>query len=170
MSRRMAQRHEHLTRTALLVAHVIFDDGVTAVESTFITEPFKDALGRMSLFARARLIFRQPLINLIDIGIQLWPFDLRRPPIPRRFRIRQHLRNAVPADPKIPSNLPPAQPILKMSPAHLQIQVHGEYPQALPKTERAKVDDFYAAPRQKTGSRSGVAHGKISEFCVRARG
>jgi hypothetical protein len=29
--------------------------------------------------------------------------------------------------------------------AHLQIQVHGENPQALPKTERAKVDDFYAA-------------------------
>ncbi|MEY8879776.1 hypothetical protein, partial [Donghicola sp. XS_ASV15] len=28
---------------------------------------------------------------------------------------------------------------------HLQIQVHGVYPQALPKSERAKVDDFYAA-------------------------
>ncbi|MEY8880129.1 hypothetical protein, partial [Donghicola sp. XS_ASV15] len=27
----------------------------------------------------------------------------------------------------------------------LQIQVHGVYPQALPKSERAKVDDFYAA-------------------------
>ncbi|MBU3262179.1 hypothetical protein KPG71_19365, partial [Roseovarius sp. PS-C2] len=25
------------------------------------------------------------------------------------------------------------------------IQVHGVYPQALPKSERAKVDDFYAA-------------------------
>jgi hypothetical protein len=32
-----------------------------------------------------------------------------------------------------------------MSVTHLQIQVHGVYPQALPKSERAKVDDFYAA-------------------------
>ena len=32
-----------------------------------------------------------------------------------------------------------------MSLTHLQIQIHGVYPQALPKIERAKVDDFYAA-------------------------
>jgi hypothetical protein len=32
-----------------------------------------------------------------------------------------------------------------MGAAHLQIQFHGEYPQALPSNERAKVDDFYAA-------------------------
>jgi hypothetical protein len=32
-----------------------------------------------------------------------------------------------------------------MSLAHLQIQIHGVNPQALPPNERAKVDDFYAA-------------------------
>ena len=38
-----------------------------------------------------------------------------------------------------------SQTFLKVSVTHLQIQIHGEYPQALPKTERAKVADFYAA-------------------------
>jgi hypothetical protein len=32
-----------------------------------------------------------------------------------------------------------------MSLTHLQIQIHGVYPQTLPNTERAKVADFYAA-------------------------
>ncbi|MEM6939685.1 MAG: hypothetical protein AAF509_06115 [Pseudomonadota bacterium] len=32
-----------------------------------------------------------------------------------------------------------------MSVTNLQIQFHGEYPQALPSNERAKVVDFYAA-------------------------
>ncbi|EEB82617.1 conserved hypothetical protein [Roseobacter sp. GAI101] len=121
MSGRMAQRHEHLTRTALLVAHIIFDDGVPAVEAAFITEPFKNALGCVSLLTRAHLVFRQPPINLIDICIQLRAFNRRRPPVSRRLRMRQHLRNTVPADPKIPSYLPPAQPILKMGATHLQI-------------------------------------------------
>ena len=52
---------------------------------------------------------------------------------------------AVPADPKIPGNLASAQTLLEMSLTHLQLQFHGIYPQARPITERAKVDDFYAA-------------------------
>ncbi|ABI93364.1 hypothetical protein RD1_A0065 (plasmid) [Roseobacter denitrificans OCh 114] len=57
MAVRMAQGHEHLTRAALLAAHVIFDDGITAVEPAFVTEPFKNALGGVSLFTRAALVF-----------------------------------------------------------------------------------------------------------------
>jgi hypothetical protein len=38
-----------------------------------------------------------------------------------------------------------AQPTLKMSTTDLQIKFHGEYPHALASSERAKVDDFYAA-------------------------
>ncbi|MGB3280341.1 MAG: hypothetical protein WBA92_14210, partial [Pseudorhodobacter sp.] len=52
---------------------------------------------------------------------------------------------AVSADPEITSNLTPAQPVLKVSAAHLQVQFHRENPHALQKTERANVDDFYAA-------------------------
>ena len=104
-------------RNALPCAHVIFDDGVTAVEPIFVPEALKYAPSCVALLARAYLVFRQPLINLIDIRIKFGPLYLRRPPIPRRLRIGQHLRNTVSADPKIPSNLTTAQPILKMGTA-----------------------------------------------------
>ena len=145
MSGRMAQRHKHLARTTLLAAHIILDDSIAAVEPALIAKALKDAPGRMTLLARSPFVFGQPLINLIRIRIQLRALDHRRSPIPRRLRIRQHLRNTVSADPKIAGNLPPAQTILKMGAPHLQIQIHGENPQTLPNIERAKVADFYAA-------------------------
>ena len=70
---------------------------------------------------------------------------LRSPPTPRRFGIRQHLRNSISADPKIPNNLTPTQPVLQLSVTNLQMQIHGEYPQAHPTNERAKLADFYDA-------------------------
>ena len=99
----------------------------------------------MALFARKVLILGQPPVNLACVRIKLGPLDRRSPPLPGRLRVRQHLRNTISADPKIPSYLTPTQTFLKVSVTHLQIQIHGEYPQALPKTERAKVADFYAA-------------------------
>ena len=113
-------------------------------------QSFKYLLGCVALLARARFIFGQPDINLVNIRIKLGPLDRGSSPIPRRFRVRQHLRNTVSADAKIPSNLTPAQTFFKVSVTHLQIQIHGEYPQALPKTERAKVADFYAAHNNTT--------------------
>ena len=145
VSRRMAQRNKHLLAGALPGSDVVFDDRVTATEPTFVTKPFKDPLGRMALLAWTGLVFRKPLVDLTRIRIKPGTPDRRRSPISGRLRIRQHLRNTVPADPKIPGNPAPAQPFLKVSVTHLQIQIHGEYPQALPKSERAKVDDFYAA-------------------------
>ena len=134
----MAQRNKHLPRAALLRTHIVFDNRVSAIISAFIAQPFKYPLGCMALLARAGLIFCQPTIDLRNIRIKLGPLDRRCPPIPRRFGIRQHLRNTVSADPKIPSNLTPTQPVLKVSVTNLQIQIHGEYPQALP-NERSNL-------------------------------
>tara|TARA_R110000851_G_scaffold97793_18_gene211716 strand:- start:500 stop:946 length:447 start_codon:yes stop_codon:yes gene_type:complete len=125
--------------------HVIFDNRVAAIISAFIEQPFKYPLGCVALHARAAFVLGQPLVNLTGVRIKLGPLDRRCPPIPRRFRIRQHLRNTVSANPKIPSNLTPTQTFLKVSVTNLQIQIHGEYPQALPSNERAKVAAFYAA-------------------------
>ena len=63
----VAQWHKHLACTAFLAAHIIFDDGVTAVEPAFVTKPFKNTLGCVTLFARPAFVFRQPLIDLINI-------------------------------------------------------------------------------------------------------
>jgi hypothetical protein len=124
---------------------MIFGNGVATVEPTFVTKTLKNALCSVALLARAHLVFRQPLITLVNIGIKLGPLNLSRAAIPRRFRTSQHLRDTVSANPKIASELPPAPPILKMRTAHLQMRFHGGYPHALPSNERAKVADFYAA-------------------------
>ncbi|EFO29951.1 hypothetical protein TRICHSKD4_5791 [Roseibium sp. TrichSKD4] len=142
---RMAQRHKHLPRAALLRTHIVFDNRIAAIKPAFIAQSFKYLLGCMALFARAALVFRQPAIDLVCVRIKLWPLDRCSAPVTWRFRVRQHLRNTVPADPKITRNLTTTQTVFKMSVTNLQIQVHGEYPQALPSNERAKVDDFYAA-------------------------
>ena len=110
---------------------------VAAGKPTLIAKPFKHSFGRMALLARAHFVLQQPLVNLIGKTIKPGPFDRGRPSIPRRLRIRQHLRNTVPADPKIPCYPAPAQPILKMNAPNLQIQIHGVNPQALPIIERA---------------------------------
>src|SRR6056297_2100141 len=145
MTGRMAQRHEHLLAGPLPVSNVILDDGVAAIKTALVPQPLENTLCSVTLLARAAPVFSKPLVHLACERIQLRAPDRRCPPISRRLRIGQHLRNTVPADPKIPGNLASAQSILEMSVTHLQIQIHGVYPQALPKSERAKVDDFYAA-------------------------
>src|SRR6056297_3329381 len=145
MTGRMAQRHEHLLAGPLPVSNVIPDDGVAAIKTALVPQPLENTLCSVTLLARAAPVFSKPLVHLAGERIQLRAPDRRCPPISRRLRIGQHLRYTVPADPKIPGNLASAQSILEMSVTHLQIQIHGLYPQALPKSERAKVDDFYAA-------------------------
>jgi len=143
--RGVAQWDKHLLAAALLGTHIVFYNRVSAIIPAFIAQPFKYPLGRMPLLARAGIILGQPLVNLTCVRIKLGPLDRRSTSVPGRFRIRQHLRDTVPADPKIPSYPTPAQTVLKVSVTDLQIQIHGEYPQTLPKIERAKVADFYAA-------------------------
>src|SRR6056297_1047860 len=145
MTGRMAQRHEHLLAGPLPVSNVILDDGVAAIKTALVPQPLENTLCSVALLARAAPVFSKPLVHLAGERIQLRAPDRRCSPISRRLRMGQHLRNTVPADPKIPGNLASAQSILEMSVTHLQIQIHGVYPQALPKSERAKVDDFYAA-------------------------
>ncbi len=145
MPGRMAERHEHLFARALPGPDAVFDDCVSAIKAALVAQPLKDTLCGVAPLARTRFVLSKPLVDLAGERIQLRAPNRRCPPIPRWLRIGQHLRNTVSANPKIPGNPTPAQPILKMSPTHLQIQFHGENPPALPSNERAKVDDFYAA-------------------------
>jgi len=129
----------------LFTTHVVFDDGVSAIKPACVTEPFKNTLCGMPLLAWPPFVFHQPLINLVDMSIQLWALDCSRPPISRRLRLAQHLRYTMSADPKITNDPTPAQPILKTGATHLHIQFHGENPQSLPSNERTKVAGLYAA-------------------------
>jgi hypothetical protein len=141
----MVQWYKHLFAATLLGPNVVFDGGVASIKPALIAQPFKYALGCVALLTGTTLIFGQPMIYLFRVRIQLRTLNRNRPSITGRLRIRQHLRNTIPADTKIPGNLTPTQPALKMSAPYLQIQIHGKYPHALPNFERAKMDDFYAA-------------------------
>ena len=55
---------------------------LAAVEPTFVAQPLKDALGCMTLLARARFVFGNPLVNLIYKVVQLWALDCSCPTIP----------------------------------------------------------------------------------------
>src|SRR5690554_429913 len=127
----MAQGDKHLLAGSLLAANVVFDDRVATIKSTFVSQPLKYPLCGVALLAWARLILRKPAINGGDEWIKLGPTDRCCPSIARRFRIRQHLSDTIPADPKILRNLTPTQPVLKMSVTNLQIQIHGVIPQTL---------------------------------------
>ena len=114
----------------------------------------------MALLARAHFVLQQPLVNLIGKTIKPGPLDRGRPSIPRRLRIRQHLRNTVPADPKIPCYPAPAQPILKMSAPNLQIQIHGENTPARPGVRKGKSGRLLRRPQPDHPAAT------VDEFCT----
>ena len=53
VARRMGQRHEHLPGLAAVLADVVLDDGVPAIEAVLVPETLKDALGGMPLLLGA---------------------------------------------------------------------------------------------------------------------
>jgi len=73
VARRVVQRDKHLPLTALLLAHVILDDGVAAGEPVLVPQPIKNPLGRVTLLAVLADIVAQPLLD--DLGE---PVQLRR--------------------------------------------------------------------------------------------
>ena len=63
---------------------VVLDRRVAALEPVLITQPFKNALGSMSLLAVPAEILLQPLINEPCETIQFGSLDTGRPLISRR--------------------------------------------------------------------------------------
>ena len=130
--------------TALLLAHVVLHDRVATGEPVLVAQTIKQPLGCVTMLARTANIFDQPLIDDLTEPVQLRPADWRRPPIPGRNRKPHDLPHAVARDPKLTRRLSPAHAITARK-ADLPIQLHGENAPPSLKTERAKLDDFYAA-------------------------
>ncbi len=93
MARPMRQRHKHLFGAPFLLAHVIGHRGQAASISMLIAQPFKDALGRVSLLFDQGFVCAQYLIDHTNITIKRWPPRRFRPTIPRRKFMAQHLRD-----------------------------------------------------------------------------
>jgi hypothetical protein len=93
MSWRMDERYKHLLRTLAPSSHVILHDRNPARETVLVSEPLKNAPGRMSLLFGAILICRHDRIDNAGERIQFWPKWGLLAHIPRRHRKLHHLRD-----------------------------------------------------------------------------
>jgi len=100
---RMRQRYEHLATAPFALPHVILHDRIAAGEPVLITKPLEHPLRRVPLLAMNLPIAVQPSVYDPGEGIQLRPFDRRRPPISGRDREYHHLSYAVARDVEMPS-------------------------------------------------------------------
>ena len=147
MARLVMQRDKHLPPAALLLAHVILDDGVAASEPVLVPQPIKNPLGRVTLLAVLANIVAQPLVDDLGEPVQLRPLDRHRPPIPRRYRKAQHLLHALARNPKMTCRLARTHPVPKGE-TNLQIQFHGENPPALPAARKGKSGRVLLRPQR----------------------
>ncbi len=131
VARRVVQRDKHLSPPALLLAHVILDDGVAAGEPVLVPQPIKNPLGRVTLLAVLADVVAQPLVDDLGEPVQLRTLERRRAPIPRRHRKAHHLLHALARNPKMTCRLTRTHPV-PYGETDLQIQFHGENAPALP--------------------------------------
>ena len=84
VARRMGQGHKHLLRPPPMFPHVVLDDGVSAVESVFVPEALKDALGGVALFPGTPEVVCQDLVDDAGEGLKLGTAGRSLPPVARR--------------------------------------------------------------------------------------
>ena len=77
MARRMAQGDKDFLVSTMELAHVIFDNCISARKIVFIPKTFKYLLGAMALFTGLASIFFQIMINNICEPIQFWTLYFR---------------------------------------------------------------------------------------------
>jgi hypothetical protein len=69
----MRQRHKHLFSAPLLLTHVIRHRREAACIPILITQSFKNALRRVTLFFDQGLVGAQYLVNETNITVKRWP-------------------------------------------------------------------------------------------------
>src|SRR5271163_5036024 len=85
----------------------------------------------MLLLGRLTTIILQDPIDDPDEWIQFRPRRRPAPPVSRRHRERQHLRDRPRIDPEPPRRLPPAHTLHIHRSPHLPVQFHAFHPSAL---------------------------------------
>jgi hypothetical protein len=144
----MAQRHEHLATTTLMLAHIFLHDGVAAGKPMLVPQPVENTPGRVTLLARAIGVLAQPLIDDLGEAVELRPFHRRRPPIPRRRRVNDHLVHAVARDPEVTRDRALAHALPEVGLTNLPIKLHGENAPALPAARKGKRGRLLRRPQQ----------------------
>jgi hypothetical protein len=108
--------------------HVVFNDRDLAGIPVLVPEPFEDPLRGMLLLSRPTLIPRQDPIDDTGKPIQLRSRRRPAPPVPGRYRKRQHLGNRPRINPKTPRRLPLAHTFNLNRKTNPSVQLHALHP------------------------------------------
>src|SRR5258708_1566853 len=130
MARIVPQRHEDLTMPQPPRQHVVLNNGDPARVTLLVAKPFEDPLRRMPLLPRPPLILQQDLIDDPGKRVELRTGWRPAPPVPGRYRKRQHLRARPWIDPKTPRRFPPAHTLNLNRITNLSIELHALPPPA----------------------------------------
>ncbi|MCB1470028.1 MAG: hypothetical protein KDK08_23430 [Rhizobiaceae bacterium] len=100
MPRRMRQRHKDLAGPALLLPHVVGDNGNPAGEAVFIPKPGMNAFGGVPLLFDNPFVVFEDLIDNRNLRIKLRADRQSSPTIPWGHGMQQDLCHRFSVDPK----------------------------------------------------------------------
>ena len=105
----MPQRYEGLELPQSARQHIVLNNGDPAGIAVLVAKPLEDPLRGMPLLPRPALILRQDTVDDPGERVELRTRRWSPPPIPGRYRERQHLGYCPRVNPKLPRCFPSAQ-------------------------------------------------------------
>src|SRR6202049_5200974 len=128
MARIMPQRYEHLALPQSARQHVVLYNGDPAGIAVLLAKPLEDPLRGMPLLPRPALIGRQDTVDNPGERVELGTRRRPAPPVPGRYRERQHLGYCPRVDPKLPRRFPSAQTLNLYRVTNPPIKLHHLHP------------------------------------------
>jgi hypothetical protein len=128
MTRRMHQRHEHLSRALLATGHVVLHDGDATGKPMLVAQPLENPLRGVLLLLRAGFVVGEDLVDDRNERVELWPHRRLGADVTGRYRERHHLVDGSGIKPEPARRRPLADPLDLYRVTNLQIVVHVEHP------------------------------------------
>src|SRR5689334_379714 len=128
MARIMPQRYEDLELPQSARQHVVLNNGDPAGIAVLVAKPFENPLRGMPLLPRPAFVLHQDTVDDPGERVELRTRRWSPPPIPRRYRERQHLGYCPRVNPKLPRCFPSAQTLDLYRVTSPPIKLHHLHP------------------------------------------
>src|ERR1700732_1062788 len=128
VARSMAQWHEHLASAERRPCHVLAYNRVSAGKPFLDPQPLENPMRRVALLLVDTSVIFQDLVDPRHVRTELLRCRPLPPPIARRNRELEHLRDRVPMNAKSLRCLPAAQPVHHHRASYPGIEFHCEHP------------------------------------------
>src|SRR5690349_4291784 len=124
----MPQRYEDLELPQSAYQYVVLNNGDPAGIAVLVAKPLEDPLRGVPLLPRPALILRQDTVDDPGERVELRTRRRSPPPIPGRYRERQHLGYCPRVNPKLPRGFPSAQTLDLYRVTNPPIKLHHLHP------------------------------------------